>query len=55
MPDHKTDSSPARGLTRRLSGRHAVIRRSRHGFEIDEESADNSLGGIVMVRMIRWA
>ncbi len=26
------------GLTRRLSGRHAVIRRSRHGFEIEDVS-----------------
>lgn len=27
----------------------------RHGFELDEESADNSLGGIIMERMVRGA
>src|SRR5471032_2485029 len=33
--DNGADGS---GLTRRLSGRHAVIRRTRHGFEIEDVS-----------------
>lgn len=28
----------AQGLTRRLSGRHAVIRRARHGYEVEDVS-----------------
>ena len=36
---HHGEAGPdAGGLTRRLSGRHAVIRRSRHGFEIEDVS-----------------
>ena len=36
---HHDDTGPARdGLTRRLSARHAVIRRGREGFEIEDVS-----------------
>lgn len=38
LAHHGDASADLGGLTRRLSGRHAVIRRSRHGFEIEDVS-----------------
>ena len=37
--NHYNETGPERdGLTRRLSGRHAIIRRTSHGFEIEDVS-----------------
>ena len=38
LAHHGDTGADPGGLTRRLSGRHAVIRRSRHGFEIEDVS-----------------
>ncbi|AWL03455.1 FHA domain-containing protein [Massilia oculi] len=38
LAHHGETGAEIGGLTRRLSGRHAVIRRSRHGFEIEDVS-----------------
>lgn len=38
LAHHGDTGADLGGLTRRLSGRHAVIRRSRHGFEIEDVS-----------------
>ncbi|MET0207725.1 MAG: FHA domain-containing protein [Burkholderiaceae bacterium] len=38
LTHHGETGAEIGGLTRRLSGRHAVIRRSRHGFEIEDVS-----------------
>ncbi|MCG2584526.1 FHA domain-containing protein [Massilia sp. TS11] len=35
---HDADGARADGLTRRISARHAILRRGRHGFEIEDIS-----------------